>query len=85
MDVEKVIFNLYKDDVVISSVFKKEVMKKFGIDLRQASDLFAKITNYQIERFGRKLDNFYQIPTPEENIQTGNRANQRKYRRLGKK
>lgn len=85
MDVEKVIFEMYKDDAIISRIFKKEVMKKFGIDLKTASDLFARITNYQIKRFGRKLDNFYEIPTSEENLKTNNRANQRKYRRQGRK
>lgn len=81
MDVEELIFNMYKDEALISKVFKNEVMKKFGIDLKTASDLFARITNYQIERFGRKLDNFYEIPTPEENAINNRRFLQRMYMR----
>ena len=81
MDVEKVIFNLYKDTVIVSSVFKNEVMKKFNISLRQASDLFARITNYQIKRYGRKLNDFYDIPTEEESETINRRAKQREYRR----
>lgn len=85
MDVEELIFNMYKNEVIISPVFKNEVMKKFGIDLRTASDLYARITNYQIKRFGRRLDDFYEIPTPEEERKVTDNANHRKQKRLGRR
>lgn len=81
MDVEKVIFNLYKDEVVISSVFKKKIMENFGVSLRQASDLYVKITNYQIKRYNKKLTDYYDILTHEEKEISSRRASQRKYRR----
>ena len=56
MDVERFIFDMYKDDVVVSKKFKRHIKEKFGIDPRQAHDIFAKICNYQIAKYGKCLE-----------------------------
>lgn len=56
MDVERFIFDMYKDDVIISKTFKREIKKKFGLDPKQAHDIFVKISNYQIKKYGKGLE-----------------------------
>ena len=55
MDVEKLIFDMYKNEVLISKRFKNEIIKKFGVSSVTAGDIFAKIQNYQIKTFGERL------------------------------
>jgi hypothetical protein len=56
MDVERLIFDMYKNEVLISKNFKSEIIKKFNVSKVVAGDLFAKIQNYQIKKFGKRLD-----------------------------
>lgn len=66
MDVEKIIFNIYKDEIIISKKFKDEIIGKFKVNRRKAHDIFVKIINYQIKKYGRKLENSVITPTKEE-------------------
>lgn len=54
MDVEKIIFNMYKDtELGTVKDFKSKLMKKFkGINWYE---LYARITNYQIKKYGTSL------------------------------
>ena len=81
MDVEKIIFDMYKDEPLISKKFKTDIMKKFNVTPVMASDIFVKIQNYQINKFGRKLDDFYEAPTREEMRIIHRKARQRTYMR----
>lgn len=56
MKVERLIFNMYKDDPLISKNFKREIMKKFKVSPVEAGDIFARIQNYQIKKYGKRLD-----------------------------
>ena len=56
MEVEQVIFNMYKDDTLISKEFKGKIMRKFNISPVGASDIFAKIQNYQIKKIWTKIN-----------------------------
>lgn len=56
MDKNKLIFNIYKDKVIVSKKFKKEVKEKYGLNDVEASDMFVKITNYQIKKYNGRLD-----------------------------
>lgn len=66
MNTKELIFNLYKDEVVISKKFKAEIIKRFSISKVEAGDIFARIQNYQIKKYGRKLEYNSQITTSEE-------------------
>ena len=46
MDKSELIFNIYKDTVIVSKKFKREVKEKYGLNDVEASDMFVKITNY---------------------------------------
>ena len=56
MDVKKLIFDLYKDDVIISKEFKRHIKEKFNLDSRTIHDIFVKIANYQIKKYGKGLE-----------------------------
>lgn len=56
MDTKELIFNMYKDKIVVSKKFKLEMKKKFNLEQREISDLFVRIQNYQIKKYGAKLD-----------------------------
>ena len=43
-------------EILISKTFKAEIIKKFKVTQREASDLFARIQNYQIKKYGKRLD-----------------------------
>ena len=55
-DKERLIFELYKDKPLNSSrVFRGKIQKKFN--LIDTSDLYAKIINYQLKKYGYVLEN----------------------------
>lgn len=54
--VEELIFNAYKDKDVISAKHFKGVIKK-DFDYKASSDLYRKIINYQVKKYGVTLTN----------------------------
>ena len=66
MDKNKLIFNIYKDKVIVSKKFKKEVKEKYGLNDVEASDMFVKITNYQIKKYNGRLDFMDKDTTKED-------------------
>lgn len=56
MDKKELVFNIYKDKVIVSKKFKDEMKEKYGFDAREADDIFVKITNYQIKKYGGRLE-----------------------------
>lgn len=50
------LFNYYKDDVVSScKKFKCEIMYKYDLSAREAHDVYTKVINYQIKRYGGQI------------------------------
>ena len=66
MDKSELIFNIYKDTVIISKNFKREVKEKYGLNDVEASDMFVKITNYQIKKYNGRLDFMDKDSTKED-------------------
>ena len=83
MDAKELIFNMYKDKVVVSKKFKLEIEKRFNLSQREISDLFVKIQNYQIKKYGARLDHNDIIHSKEEckklAFNSKTRKTQRKY------
>ena len=86
MDREVLIFNIYKDQPLIAKKFKQKIIEMYHISLEEARNLFVKINNYQIKKYGRKLDtlNEYVPYSKEELYKIGNTARQRKYEKRRK-
>lgn len=66
MDKSELIFNIYKDVVIVSKKFKREVKEKYGLNDVEASDMFVKITNYQIKKYNGRLDFMDKDDTKED-------------------
>lgn len=66
MDNKELIFNMYKDEVILSKKFKMEIIKKFNVSKVEAGDIFARIQNYQIKKYGKRLDFNEPTMTSEE-------------------
>lgn len=84
MDKKEIIFNMYKDNVIVSKKFKDEMKEKYNLNVREADDLFVKINNYQIKKYGGRLEFNNSELTKEEMIYQNKlakqRENSRKYR-----
>lgn len=65
MDVNKLIFNMYKDEVIEVPKFRNKI-KKYDLTSRQVTDIIAKINNYQIKKYGQRLNNKFEILSAEE-------------------
>ena len=52
----KLIFNLYKDEVVSVQKFRKEISKKYKLSNIEITNIYAKINNYQIKKYGGKQE-----------------------------
>lgn len=66
MDKSELIFNIYKDVVIVSKKFKREVKEKYGLNDVEASNMFVKITNYQIKKYNGRLDFMDKDATKED-------------------
>lgn len=85
MDKNEMIFNLYKDNVIVSKKFKDEMKEKYGFSAWEADDMFVRINNYQIKKYGGRLEfNSHTGLTKEElkyqNRLAKQRENSRQYR-----
>lgn len=82
MNKEELFFNMYKDTVIISKKFKDNMKEKHGFNSREADDLFVKITNYQIKKYGERLTYIPDTVISKEEInRVTHSVNQRKYYR----
>lgn len=86
MDVKKFIFDMYKDEVLETKKFKANIKKNFELSPREIHDLFVKITNYQIKKYGKVLtiDKGQMFLNTEECRQLARKAMQRKYNNKNK-
>lgn len=83
MDIKKFIFNKYKDQPLIAKPFREKIEKTYNITPDEARDIFVRINNYQVKKYGGKLDNLKEILpySKEELYKIGDKARQRKYER----
>ena len=83
MDKEELIFNIYKDQPLIAKKFKRKIIEMYHISLEESRNLFVKINNYQIKKYGRKLDTFLEVApySKEELDKIRSNAVQRRYDR----
>lgn len=81
MDIEELIFNTYKDEPLIAKKFKQEIIEKYHIPYEETRDIFVRINNYQVKKYGRKLDTFLEVApySKEELDKIRSNAVQRRY------
>lgn len=78
MDKEKLLFEMYKDKPIKSiKIFKTIMHEKYKIE--NSTNLYAKINNYQIEKYGTNLRDRINRMTHREKLHANAKANARKY------
>lgn len=56
MDLELLIFNMYKDTNIIGKPFKDKIKKAYKLKDIEISNIRARINKYQIEKYGSALE-----------------------------
>jgi hypothetical protein len=81
---ENIIFSLYKDKPVRSAKeFRNEIERKYGKEVN-AKELYLRITNYQIDKYGYMLWDYDDEYTTEDYLRRANNARNRRKQRIGK-
>lgn len=52
----ELIYNLYKDESIRSETFKYEISRKYKLTPKEISNIYIKIVNYQIKKYGGRLE-----------------------------
>lgn len=53
---EELLYRIYRDTLIKNSIiFKRYLIKQFDITLAEATNIYTKIVNYQIMRYGIQL------------------------------
>lgn len=55
MDKTKLIFNMYKDMDIGAKKFRAIINKQYNLSNKEITDLYAKINNYQIKKYGNRI------------------------------
>lgn len=79
MDKIELIFNIYKDSVVVSKPFKREMIKRYRLSDEEIRNLYIRIQNYQIDNFGERLMYQERAYVESEKKIVNRQATQRKY------
>jgi hypothetical protein len=78
----ELIFNMHKEDIVEDTIrYKSDISKKYGLDVDATHDLFAKIINYQIDKYGYQKTKYTEDLTRDTFYHKRRKAEQRKYKR----
>ena len=55
MNIEELVFNIYKEESMGSRKFRAIVSKKYKLDNRQIGNIYARINNYQVKKYGKRI------------------------------
>ncbi len=85
MDKIELIFNIYKDSVIVSKPFKKEMIKKYRLSDEEIRNLYVRIQNYQIKNYGGNLKFQERAYTSQEKQIVNGQATQRRYEKRSRR
>ena len=78
----ELVFNIHKEDIVEDTLkYKRDLTKKYGLSDNDAHDLFVRIVNYQIDKYGCQKQKFYQFLNKDDYEIKHRRHKQRQYMR----
>lgn len=85
MDKIKLIFNMYKDEYIGAKKFRAIVSKKYKLSDIEISNIYAKINNYQIEKYGERISSEYELKSAEEYKKIARDRRTAKYQKLNRR
>lgn len=66
MDKIELVFNMYKEEPIGARKFRAIVSKKYKLNDREISNIYARINNYQISKYGSRTSSEYEVKSAEE-------------------
>lgn len=79
MDKIELIFNMYKDNIVVSKPFKQEMIRRYKLSDEDIRNLYIRIQNYQIATYGNRLTYTTDVYSKEDLRKIGKYSASRKY------
>lgn len=74
---EELLFTMFKDTELVSAKKFKAKIKKYKVD--DPTELYKRIVNYQVKKYGRTIGGITESINPEVLEKRGQTANRRKY------
>ena len=82
MNKEELVFNIHKEDIIEDTIrYKKNLEKKYGLNVNEVHDVFARIINYQIDKYGTQKQKYIDDTTIETYHRKNIKSKLRKYMR----
>ena len=76
-----VLFEIYKDKCLVNAeTFKKEMRTKYKLNDKQQSELYTKIVNYQVKKYGQTLDGQFVLPKDINKIENTRKSRRAYYK-----
>lgn len=83
MDKKELIFNIHKNDIIEDSIrYKYDLIQKYGLEKHEIHDIFVRIINYQIEKYGCQIQKYIDDDTSEKRTQRTLKAKIRRQARI---
>ena len=76
----ELIFNIHKNDIIEDNIrYKKNLRQKYNLSVDEVHDLFVKIVNYQIDKYGYQMQKFTDYVSKDEYYHKNRKSKQRAY------
>lgn len=85
MNLKELIFNMYKETDMWSRKFRAIISKKYKLSDIEISNIYAKINNYQTNKYGGRINKNIILNTREEYKRIAQDRRTAKYQRLKRK
>lgn len=82
MNLKELIFNMYKEEPIGARKFRAIVSKKYKLSDIEISNIYTKINNYQINKYGGRINKEYELINREEYKKIARDRRTAKYERL---
>ena len=80
MNKNELIFNMHKNDIIEDTIrYKKELRQKYDLSADEVHDLFARVVNYQIDKYGYQMQRYTDYVSKDAYYHKNRKSNQRKY------
>ena len=82
MNLKELIFNMYKETDMGARKFRAIISRKYKLSDIEISNIYTKINNYQINKYGGRINKEYELVNREEYIKKAKIRRTSMYARL---
>ena len=84
MNLKELIFNMYKETDMGARKFRAIISRKYKLSDIEISNIYTKINNYQINKYGGRINKEYELVNREEYIKKAKIRRTSMYARLNR-